>query len=336
MKNAKKIIAIAIIGIITVASSGCSIVQKTQAGIDNTVLAKVNDDKITTKQLETRMENEYGVNYASSESSASTTEDQLKQEKQSVLQQMEVEDLLLQKAKELKLVPTDKEINAEVTKQYNSLRSQDQYKSDSDFKAALAQYGYTEASLKAQMKTSVILSKVTDYMTKDVKVTDKEIQNYYNANPLKFTEQTNTIHLAHILVKTEGEADAIEAQLSKGADFATLAKKSSTDTTSGAAGGDLGTYDQANDDTSNQLDATFMKAALALKAGQISKPVHTQFGWHVIKCIDRKDYPEKSLDSVKSQIQSTLLTQDKQTAYNNMLSKWKKAADITEYTDRIS
>lgn len=339
MKNVKKIVAIAIIGIITVAFSGCNMIEKTQAGINNTVVASVNGEKITVGEVEARMkgtENQLKQQYGSNYASNSTAADQLKQAKTQMLDEMVTEDLLLQKAKTLKLVPSDSAINAEVKKQYDSLRSQDQYKKDSDWKAALTQNGFTEEALKAQMRNQVIIAKVTDYMTKNVSVTDKQIQDYYNSNQLKYTEQPNTIDIAHILVKTEAEAKDIKAQLDKGADFASLAKQKSIDTTSGAAGGELGTYDQANDDQSKQLDATFMTAALSLKVGQISAPVQTQYGWHIIKCVDRKDYPVKKLDDVKAQVKDTLLSQAKQDTYQKTLDKWKKAADIKEEADKLS
>lgn len=340
MKNVKKIIAVAIVGMLTVALSGCTLVQKTQAGINNTVLATVNSDKITRADLEARMkstenqlEQQYGADYTTN----STAESQLSEAKKQMLTNMETEKLLLQKAKSLNLVPTDATLTAEVKTQYDKLRAQDQYKKDSDWKAALAQSGYTDASLKAQMKNSAILTKVTDYMTKNVKVTDKQITDYYNKNPLLYTEKPNTIHLAHILVATKAAADSIEAQLTKGADFGTLAKQDSTDTGSKTSGGDLGEHDQTNSDQSNQLDATFMAAALKLKAGEISAPVQTQYGFHIIKCVSRNDYPVKKLDAtLKATVKATVLDKSKQAKYTKTLASWKKDATITENADEIS
>jgi foldase protein PrsA len=323
----------------TVALSGCTLVQKTQAGINNTVLATVNSDNITRADLEGRMKStenqlqqQYGTDYATN----AQGKPQLDQAKKDMLTEMETEKLLLQKAKSLNLVPTDATINAAVKKQYDAMRAQDQYKKDSDWNTALSQSGYTDATLKVQMRNSVILTKVTDYMTKNVKVTDKQITDYYNKNPLLYTEKPNTIHLAHILVATKVLADSIEAQIAKGADFATLAKQNSTDTGSKDAGGDLGDHDQANSDTSNALDATFMAAALKLKAGQISAPVQTQYGFHIIKCVSRTEYPVKKLADVKASVKATVLNASKQTQYEKTLAKWKSEAKITENTDELS
>lgn len=333
MKNIKKIVSFAIVGIIAVAISGCNMVAKTQQGIMNSTVAKVNNEKITRGQLEDRMKGvisqikqQYGDNYTSNDQAVEA----LKQQRQSMLDEMVTETLLLQKAKTLKLVPSDSELNSETTKQYDSTKSQ--YKTDAEWKTALSQNGFTEDSLKAQIKNSVIMNKVVDYMTKNVKVTDKQIQDYYNANQNQFTTQPNKVHLAHILVKTQAEAQQVKDRINKGEDFAKVAKEVSTDTGSKDNGGDLGDLEEAN----SGLDATFLKAALALKPGEVSQPVQTQFGWHVIKCISKNEYPVKKLDEVKSQIQDTLMKTAKQDATTKTIDQWKKEAKITQYPKNLN
>lgn len=86
--------------------------------------------------------------------------------------------------------------------------------------------------------------------------------------------------VSHILVASKAEADAIEQQLAGGTDFATLASQKSTDTQSAQQGGQVGCL------TPGQFDKAFEDAATALPAGQVSAPVQTQFGWHVIKATD--------------------------------------------------
>lgn len=335
LKNTKKVISFAIVAMLTVAMSGCNMIAKTEQGIMNSTVAKVNNEKITRQQLEdnwqtksviSQIKQQYGANY--------TTNDQavelLKQQKQSILDQMVTETLLLQKAKELKLVPSDTELNKEIQKQYDTTKSQ--YKTDAEWKSALSQNGFTEQSLKDQIKNSVIMNKVSDYITKDVKVTDKQIEDYYNANQNKYTTEPNKIHLAHILVKTEADAKDVKSKIDKGEDFSTLAKQVSTDTGSKDNGGDLGDLEEAN----SGLDATFLKAALALKPGEVSQPVQTQFGWHVIKCISRNQYPVKPLNEVKDEIKNTLLSNAKQDKQNTTLDKWKKEAKITQYEKNLN
>ena len=105
------------------------------------------------------------------------------------------------------------------------------------------------------------------------------------------------VHARHILVPTEDEAKAIEDQLKKGADFATLAKEKSKDP--GAAdGGDLGYF------TKDQMVPEFADVAFKLDKGQVSDPVHTQFGWHVIKVEDKRTKPTPTFDEVKGQLEN--------------------------------
>ena len=105
------------------------------------------------------------------------------------------------------------------------------------------------------------------------------------------------VHARHILVATEGEAKDIEAQLKNGADFATLAKQKSKDP-GAAEGGDLGYF------TKDQMVPEFAEAAFKLDKGQISEPVKTQFGWHIIKLEDKRVKPTPSYDQVKGQLES--------------------------------
>ncbi|MFJ1291843.1 peptidylprolyl isomerase [Paracoccus yeei] len=101
---------------------------------------------------------------------------------------------------------------------------------------------------------------------------------------------------AHILVKTKEEAEAIEKQLKEGADFGALAAEKSTDPTSGPNKGDLGWFQP------DQMVAPFADALKAMKKGDVSQPVETQFGWHVIKLIDQRAVVPPKFDEVKDQI----------------------------------
>lgn len=109
------------------------------------------------------------------------------------------------------------------------------------------------------------------------------------------TEPKTEYNAAHILVKTKEEAEAIEKQLKEGADFGKLAEEKSTDN-SGPNKGDLGWFQP------EQMVAPFADAVKALKNGEISAPVETQFGWHVIKLIDRREVTPPAFDEVKEQL----------------------------------
>ena len=125
-------------------------------------------------------------------------------------------------------------------------------------------------------------------------LTDEAMHKVYD-EAVKQMSNEEEVHARHILVASEDEAKSIEDQLKKGADFATLAKEKSKDP--GATdGGDLGYF------TKEQMVPEFANAAFKLEKGQISDPVHTQFGWHIIKVEDKRTKPTPTFDQVKAQL----------------------------------
>lgn len=112
------------------------------------------------------------------------------------------------------------------------------------------------------------------------------------------------VHARHILVPTKQEAEKIIAELNKGADFATLAKKLSQDQGSVASGGDLGFFKKSD------MITPFADAAFALKPGQYTKtPVHTEFGWHVIEVLAVRRAPPPPFAKVADAIRQKLVLQ---------------------------
>ena len=127
-------------------------------------------------------------------------------------------------------------------------------------------------------------------------LTDQAMHKVYD-EAVKQMGNEQEVHARHILVPTEDEAKAIEVELKKGADFAALAKEKSKDP--GAAdGGDLGYF------TKDQMVPEFAEAAFKLDKGQISDPIHTQFGWHIIKVEDKRTKPTPTFDQVKVQLEN--------------------------------
>ncbi|HEX3504458.1 MAG TPA: peptidylprolyl isomerase [Xanthobacteraceae bacterium] len=147
-------------------------------------------------------------------------------------------------------------------------------------------------------------------------VTDDAMHKVYD-DAVKQMPSEQEVHARHILVPTEDEAKAIEDQLKKGADFAALAKEKSKDP--GASdGGDLGYF------TKDQMVPEFAEAAFRLDKGQISDPVHTQFGWHVIKVEDKRTKPTPTFDEVKGQLENYVSHR----AQADLVSKLRSAANI--------
>ena len=130
-------------------------------------------------------------------------------------------------------------------------------------------------------------------------VTDAELHKVYEEAVGQMKSEPE-VRARHILVETEDEAKAVVAELKKGADFAELAKAKSKDP--GAAdGGDLGYF------TKDQMVPEFSEVAFKLDKGQLSDPVKSQFGWHVIKVEDKRNCQPPEFDKVKDQLESFIV-----------------------------
>ena len=157
-------------------------------------------------------------------------------------------------------------------------------------------------------------------MTKDVKVTDAEIAKYYAENKSQY-QVAESRDVRHILVKTKAEADKIYDEIKAGGDFGALAKKYSLDTESKATGGKLTI-------TRGQTVAPFDTAAFLMSTNQVSHPVKTEFGYHVIQPIsDVKPAKTTPLKDVQAQIKAQLLEKGKNDAISTWTTDTKKAFD---------
>jgi peptidyl-prolyl cis-trans isomerase C len=134
---------------------------------------------------------------------------------------------------------------------------------------------------------------------------------------IKQVKNEEEVHARHILVPTEDEAKAILAQLKGGADFAALAKEKSKDP-GAAEGGDLGYF------TKDQMVPEFAAVAFKLDKGQLSDPVKTQFGWHIIKVEDKRIKPTPAFEQVKPQIDNYVAHR----AQSQLVEKLRSAANV--------
>ncbi|MGG1573149.1 peptidylprolyl isomerase [Fictibacillus sp. NRS-1165] len=216
-----------------------------------------------------------------------------------VLKQM-VDNKLLEK--EYKV--TNKEIDKEIANIKKQLGGEDQ------FKQALQQNGIkNEKDLRKLVKTQLLNKKAA---TDGVKVTDAEMKKVFNE---KYKEE---VKASHILVDDKKTADEVKAKLDKGEDFAKLAEKYSKDPGSKSKGGDLGFFGKG------QMVPEFDKVAFKLKPGQVSDPVKSQFGYHIIKVVDKKT---NKFEDKKKQI-SEELKQQKAKPTDEVITKLQKDADI--------
>jgi len=147
-------------------------------------------------------------------------------------------------------------------------------------------------------------------------VTDQAMKKVYE-DAVKQMSSDQEVRARHILVPTEDEAKAVLAEVKKGTDFAELARQKSKDPGAAAEGGDLGYFGK------EQMVPEFAEVAFKLDKGQVSDPVKTQFGWHIIKVEDKRTKPVPEFDKVKDQIE-TYVTRKAQADYIHKLQETAK------------
>lgn len=325
MKNTKKIIAVALAAMLSTVAVGCNLIEKTPEAISKSVVAKVGSEKITYGDLDKELEylkkqfsQQYGENYMND----SKASEAFNKQKKSILDSMVLEKVYLKKADELGLTSDQEELNKEIDTQFQTMKAS--FGDEDKFKSALEDSKLTEESLKTAIKNSIIAKKAQNYIIKDVTVEDSDIEAYYNENKdSKFTTQPGAT-LYHILVDSEDKAKEIKTKLDNGGDFKALAAEYGTDGTKDK-GGELGFIEYTN----TSYDKDFMAAASKLKEGEISGPVKTQFGYHIIKATGLKtDSVVKPLDEVKDQIKTYLLQTKQNEAYTKTIDEWKKELKV--------
>jgi foldase protein PrsA len=219
-----------------------------------------------------------------------------------------------QEADKLGVKVTDKDVDkrlGEIKKQYFG-------GSESRYKKQLKQQGLTEDQVRDDIRANLVSEKLFAKVTEKVKVGDADIKKYYDAHQDQYgvPEQRN---IAHILVKKKALADQLYNRVKAGASFSALAKKYSQDPGSKKLGGKLTI-------SKGQTVGPFDQTAFLLKTGQVSHPVKTQFGFHIIKALGAvKAAKVTALDAkLKASIRQQLEQQKKNDAMTAWVNNLKK------------
>jgi peptidyl-prolyl cis-trans isomerase D len=177
----------------------------------------------------------------------------------------------------------------------------------------------------------------TDQVRGKTTVTPDEIQSYYNQNIQQY-QSPEQVRASHILLKTEGkdeaavrkQAEDVLKQVKAGGDFAALAKKYSEDEGSQANGGDLDYFGRG------RMVPEFEQAAFTMQPGQLSDLVKTQYGFHIIKVVDKKPAVTRSLEEVRAQINDQLAHQKAQQAVSAQARQLDEKIDDPSDLERVA
>lgn len=159
-------------------------------------------------------------------------------------------------------------------------------------------------------------------------VDDSEVKAFYDQNADKFTIGTE-LRASHILVDTEKEAQDIHARIKKGESFAELAKKYSKDKGSADKGGDIGYFARG------KMVPEFENAAANLKPGEVSEPVKTRFGYHIIKLTDIKQGKRASFEQSAESIQRQLLGEKRKKLFDAYVDKLKGDMKVVKNEENL-
>ena len=244
---------------------------------------------------------------------------QLKRQALEILTQREEYE---QEANDLGIEVSD----SDVEKRLEQLKKQYFAGNEKRYQAQLKESGLVENDLREDIRSQLIAEKIYNEVTKGVKVTDKDISAYYGSHKQQYT-QPETREIRHILVgeKQKALADRLYDQLKADPSrFAALAKQHSKDPGSKNQGGKLTIV-------RGQTVAPFDQTAFLMRVGQISRPVKTQYGYHVIQAIGQiKPAKTTPLKDVRNAIRQQLL----QTKKNDRMNKWVQETK-KEYRDKI-
>jgi len=255
---------------------------------------------------------------------------QLSQLEPQALESLIGRELLFQEAKGAGISVKDEIVNAQLGK------LKQRFPDEAAFKKAMAQMHLSEKDVRQQIRRGMTIQQWIDgKFVKTISVPEKDVKDYYDANPKMF-QRPEEVRASHILMKVDEKADEktklkarkeleeIQKKLLKGEDFAKLAKEHSQGP-SAAKGGDLGFFRRG------QMVPPFEKAAFALKKGKVSDIVVTRFGYHLIKVTDRKPGKTFSYPEVKEKLTEFLKERKVSKAIESHVKELKKRAKVERF-----
>ena len=282
--------------------------------------AVVNGEHITRAELDRRL-TQAGCSYklqGKTLPKAGTPEYQAIQ--QQILQGLVQRTEVLQKAPSVGATVTDKQFEAQLAQ----IKKQYFGGNEKRYLTELKRQCVTDAEVRADLRANMLSDAVFQKVTAGTAVSDAQAKEYYTSHPQNYT-QPQSRQVRHILVKDKATADKLYAQIKGGGDFAALAKKYSQDPGSKSQGGNLTI-------SKGQTVPQFDQVAFTLKTGEVSKPVKTQFGWHIIQAL-KPATPRKSTPfaQVKEAIKQQLVQTKRNTAVTAWLATLKK-----DYASKVS
>ncbi|KHS56102.1 MULTISPECIES: peptidylprolyl isomerase [Terrisporobacter] len=280
------------------------LISTNMVACSNKTVAKINDVDVSKEEYKKTEEFLYATGYVEKNEKNS---DKVNNDILSFIIDNEV---AYQEAQKENIKVKDSDVNEKVEQLKETLEN------NTSYKEKLESAGITEDFLKEQVKKDLTVAKYKENFIKDIKVTDKEMEAYYNNNKDQFN--VKEVKASQILISTLDEdnkevskeqkeklkekAQSILDKVNNNEDFASLAKKYSDDKNSGKDGGDLGYF------AKNEKNIEFTKEVFKLDTNQVSNLIETPYGYHIVKVTD-KTTVTKSLEDSKDDIKAKILNE---------------------------
>lgn len=273
--------------------------QPAAADMDNgDVVATVNGDPIQRNQLFQAMYEQGG---------------------QEALDQLITRKLIIQEAERLDLTVSEEELDLEI----QSIIDESFQGNEEELQSVLEFYGISMESFRDDARLNLLVRKLA---TEQLEDTEEQARQFFEENRFLF-DQEEEIEARHILVESEAEADDILAQLEDGEDFAILAAEYSLDTSNKDQAGYLGFFGRG------MMVPEFEEAAFALEIGEISQPVETNFGFHIIELLDRQDGTEAAYEDVEEQVREAMIEDRIPSIINELVRTLYDQAEIEYFLE---
>jgi foldase protein PrsA len=301
--------------------AGCGMVRVNPEVDNNTIVAKVAGEEVKKEEFKkvfeifkNQYEQQFGTEVWDQEIEGRKFGEVAKEK---LLDMLIDEKLQMKKAADIGISATDDEVNSEVEK------AKKYFDTEEKFNEYLKGQNMDLEYFKQSVKKELIINKLTDKLTANVAVTDEEVKVYYDTHQSEFM----SVKASHVLLDTKEEAEKILARAKAGENFAELAKQNSKDPSAKENSGDLDYFRHGD------MVQPFETAAFALKPGEISEVVQTDFGFHVIKVDDNK---LDKFEDVKEQLKASMLSDKKSTEYEKSLEEMRKSANIETFVKNLN
>lgn len=313
-------------------------IEKTPERIAKQVVFKFDGKKVLRGDIDSRitylrnsLESRYGKDFEKKKEA----QEQLLLARENVSNVLIKNMIIDKKVKELKLKVDLSKVDEACEAKFKETK--DSFKTEEEYKKALETEKLTEAVLKERLKDDIIAQANLDalfaYYTKDVKdVGEDKAKTYYAANPDEFTEKQNGYNLSQIVLNSKEDANAVKAELDKGADFEKLVAEKSVDEESKKKKGKVDFIPAKQIMYSNPYTECSTK-----KTGDIVGPVESEGKFYVIKVVEKIDTPAKPFNEVKEEIIKKLTDEEKQAKYAEEEKKFitEMQKDLKVYKDNL-